>query len=278
MNEQRHRILDHPILFGVVFTYLSFFCCLGVAGVAHALLDAAGILSDNGSTYVSACIGYGVVGPIFLALVKRTIDPGYRLFSAERLGQALALLWPFYVVAALNLVNNFVGGTPLADAGVDVALCVVYAMFIGYFEETVFRGAVISNAMRVWKDKENRVVWCMLLSAIPFGLVHISNIAYMGGMAFLQCLWAMAFGVLFAAVYLRTGNLLACVIAHGLIDATAEIFVSSHEITLAGTATIVALIVLGVGAAVFLVRRSKRGEIEKNFRPLGSSQLAAASD
>lgn len=88
-------------------------------------------------------------------------------------------------------------------------------------EEVVFRG-ILCNAIGERYLVDTRGVWfTAIVSGAVFGAMHLFNI--LGGMAplsaLVQAVVAWAMGAVFAAVYLRGGNLWAVVLIHALMNA-----------------------------------------------------------
>lgn len=273
MEPKKHRILDHPILFATVFTVLGLFMVAAVSALMVRLLAALSVAQDDTVVGFVEAASYLLVGSLALWLTKRRVDPGYRFFAHnDRLGKALCLLWPFVAVIAINVVPDFLEETPLAASGIGLFAIVLCNLCVGYFEEAMYRGAVLSNAMRVWGSKPNGVVYCLLVSALPFGIVHLTNIP-VGGLeaTLLQVCYAIAFGALFAAVYLRTRNLLSCALVHGLVDVAGSLYETEAggAVTIESVIVISVLFVLTLGVAIWYTRPDKRAEIVEEFDALG---------
>ena len=83
----------------------------------------------------------------------------------------------------------------------------------------MFRGLGIANYMRKIKSKDQIKVIFWLSSAV-FGLIHLFNIMAGGDpkSVIIQAVYAIGVGMIFGAVYLRTGNLWPTVLAHWSVD------------------------------------------------------------
>lgn len=163
------------------------------------------------------------------------------------------------------LIQLFVWGeyaTPTIDQ-------ISIALMAGICEETIFRVVPVSCLMRQWRD-EKKVPLVVALSAIIFGLIHATNIADGASIpiTIVQVFGAGFMGVLFCAVYLRSGNILPVILMHSLTDLIC--FLDSTQtnqngimiaklsyINIMDIAVTAILAVIGI----YLIRPSKRAEI-----------------
>ena len=89
----------------------------------------------------------------------------------------------------------------------------------GLYEELWFRHAFVSTLLRN-KNQKNQLYKIILISSLFFGFVHITNI-FVGAdplSTINQVLTATCFGIYFAVVYMRCGNLLYPIILHTAHD------------------------------------------------------------
>ena len=90
---------------------------------------------------------------------------------------------------------------------------------IGMFEEALCRGLLFNSFKAFFGDNKKGVYLSSFLSAFLFGALHLGNLNGNNTLATLtQVIYATFFGIFFAAIYYRTGNLLACMIIHGAVD------------------------------------------------------------
>lgn len=82
------------------------------------------------------------------------------------------------------------------------------------------RGIVLNLFADRFSNTRRGVLAAIILSSVIFGAAHIPNV--LSGVplssALIQALQATLLGVLFAAIYLRSGNLWICIIIHALVD------------------------------------------------------------
>lgn len=97
---------------------------------------------------------------------------------------------------------------------------VVTMFLVGLNEELVMRGAVLHLFLDKFGNTGKGVMVSAIASSVIFGAAHLLNIrsGVSVSSAVVQALQATLLGVLFAAIYLRTGNIWITVIAHALTD------------------------------------------------------------
>lgn len=209
---RKHTIMNRPILALVIMPLW----CMIMASILGAIFGAGLFGPDNAAaTSVATAAAALLCLAIHRSWFRGEFDGNLKL---KNFGLGMLLLLPSLLFFVTNLTEvNFKTLTP---AAVLTALCM--ALGPGVMEEVAFRGLAGSNFMRVWRD-EKKLVLIVTLTALLFGLVHISNILAGAGKAvsFTQAVYSFGAGVLFAAVYLRTGSLLPSILVHTLVDMSA---------------------------------------------------------
>ena len=167
------------------------------------------------------------------------------------------------------LIPNFIHADYSVLTADVVLYTLVFALGTGLFEETAFRALSGSNFMRAWHD-ENKIVPAVILTSVVFGLAHFSNMNQGGGLGatVTQAVYCIGFGMIYAAVYFRCGSLIPAVIAHTLLDFTADLKMYGMESDpfAASSFDWGMLIAAGLGIAMiavglYYVRPAKRAEI-----------------
>ena len=213
MGKYIDKILDRPIVSTVAFLALDFiimaFFILIFEKIFKFIVPSLGDVVINSITTI-------IVAIVFLLIYMRYMrDKLQNLISTKNLKFALILIIPSVITLIFNLVSNVVEGHLVFNYIVIIA-----GIAPGFIEELVFRGFIISNLMRLRKNKNLSIYLIVALSAIPFGLIHIVNIVVGANVSYsiLQSFFAICLGIILAAVYLRTGNLIGSIIIHSLID------------------------------------------------------------
>lgn len=148
--------------------------------------------------------------------------------------------------------------------------CLSISLMAGLGEEMFVRVLPISVMMRDWMD-EKHIPFITYSTAIIFGLLHLMNIktGATAGNVFLQVVFAIGIGTIFAAYYIRTGNILPCIVLHVVNDVLATMVVGEKD----GNGVIfqkllqydlIISYIIGVGGillSAYLIRKSVRADI-----------------
>lgn len=90
---------------------------------------------------------------------------------------------------------------------------------IGLFEEVLCRGLLFNAFKAFWGDNKKGIYLSALISSFLFGAIHIGNLNGSNTITTItQVIYATFFGMIFAVIYYRTGNLLSCILLHGFVD------------------------------------------------------------
>lgn len=272
--EKKHKVLDHPILgyfilalFGMILSNLI--GPLIDMPIGKAIPEYMSTVEFMGTKQQTAAgVGVGIAAVIAALIFTRMFRPKYRGFlTYAGLSAGLFLVFPFVV---MHVTGSIVSMCIVGIGDTFIALLKCFAP--GFSEEIIFRGMGVANYMRTIKD-EKQITVIFWLSSIVFGFSHMFN-AVAGAPFFtslLQSVYAMGLGMLFAAVYLKSGSLWPSIIAHCIIDyfelCRRDLSESSGLMTgmTAGDwITIVVGLIAGV-YAIYLIRKSERPAIMKEW-------------
>ena len=221
MKKRQHKILDHTIL--------SYFL---LASFVQLIDEGLGIRIDRlignyvpGYTFetktlmgtVDVAMGIGVAAAALLAalLFKLWFRPDFNgCLQKDGLKEGLLMLLPFLVI---HYAGSIVSWITLGTGSIFIAL--IRGMAPGFGEEITFRGLGVANYMRKIKSK-GQIKVIFWLSSIVFGLIHLGNLLSGGDpkSVVIQAIYAIGVGMLFGAVYLRTGNLWPTILGHWSVD------------------------------------------------------------
>ena len=216
-----------------------------------------------------------------LVLIPIAIVFFFGFSSAFKKGNFFKGLFLFlpYIVLQLIMIGIFFGkniGNPetnwqpwyLILYGIISIICVAVR------EECIYR-ATIQNIVAKKHANSVKGVWItVIVSSIIFGLCHIFNIFF--GVApisvLTQVLSGFILGLLFGAIYLRSGSLWAIIFIHtltdivGLADST---FLSINDVENMNQLSIswgrIILYLIYIGFTIYLLRPSKCKQIYENF-------------
>ena len=269
MGKYIDKILDSPIGSTIGFIALDYIVIATFIFILQKILEF--ILPSVAN--LPSSVATIVVSIIFLVIYIRYMrDRLQNLISTKNFKLALILVIPSLVIIIGNLVSNYIDGHFVFNY-----LVVISGLAPGITEEVVFRGFIVSNLMRIRKNKNLSIYLIVVLSAVPFGLLHLANIVMGADIPYsiVQAFFAICIGILFVAVYLRTGNLIVPIIIHSLIDMSglcSSEFLSSDVTGLVSQAPVaydfiflfvMSIIMLGLG--LYYVRKEKWADIDKEW-------------
>ena len=96
-------------------------------------------------------------------------------FRGGKLKLGILLALPELIVPLWNFLQIKIYDAPFVVGTTAVIAAIVHGVGPGVSEEIFCRGFVVSNLMRIWKDKPKKFTRCMLVSGIAFGLLHAVN-------------------------------------------------------------------------------------------------------
>lgn len=220
MASRKHPILDHPVLgyfilliLGLVLLTLGAEIDKVIAGFLPGYGSEGTMLGKTTMTASGVGVALGSLAAVLLFTVW--FRPDFKgMLRKEYFKEGILMLLPFLIIHWAGSVVSWV------TFGVgSVLIAFLRAFAPGFGEEVVFRGLGVANYMRTIKsDSQIKVIFW--LSSIVFGLSHANNI-FAGGDMFavaIQTIYAIGVGMLFGAVYLRTGNLWPTMLGHMSVD------------------------------------------------------------
>ena len=155
-----------------------------------------------------------------------------------------------------------------------VRICTFLAnmAMVGVAEEFIFRGVIAQTLLEHFGTSRAGIWKACLLSGLFFGGAHLTNILSSAPFGVLmQCVFAGSLGVLFAAIYFRTGNLWVLVFLHGAQDAASLLAGGLYGTENMSTAvssydsTMLLSVLVYLIPTFFLLRKKKIGEVGLYF-------------
>lgn len=254
-KSRKHRLCEKAPLVGMLLA----------AVLAMLLLSIPGLL---GVPKVAESLASSVLAVIFLIAYTKWFAPEFKgVFRTSHLATGLVFVW---LAFAFDFFGSYFAG--LAGSGFyfkPTVEALAMAIAAGFYEETIFRGVTVPIGMRYLKS-EKRVGILVILSALVFGLMHIGNIVNGASvqMAIAQGIATTFGGILFIAVYLRTGNILIPIFMHGIYDymcfvtdPTLESGIMVNDLTASALIPAVLVEVIAGIWGLYLLRPAKRAEI-----------------
>lgn len=146
-----------------------------------------------------------------------------RCFNLKKQFSGFVIMLPTLLFAAWNLFRHFLTKGEMADN-------YVYAIMLGLapavFEEVIFRGIFI----HVLKASGKKPLAVLLISALFFGISHMSNTNGSLINMLIQVISSIVVGLVFGAIYIKTEDIVSVIIAHATIDICNRMFPSGNVI------------------------------------------------
>ena len=217
----------------------------------------------------------GIILSAWLVVLLLGYQWCYRRGSAGKTilaGLPLILLMGYSLVSTMYSAFSFSSVKWLPVEGIVLGILKLFA--IGFLEESLFRG-IVANSLGIRYGKDAGGVWlAVILSGLLFGVFHFINISVGVSLrsVLVQSVTACIFGLYFAAIYFRGGNIWVMILIHALFDSpglfrtlftVTEItqIEAINESSFEGWYFYPVFLIL----TVFLLRREKMSEITANI-------------
>lgn len=230
---------------------------------------------------------------IYALWIKKRLGNSFEIgIRFDNLGKALIMCLTSFAIVVFNASESirFFCTTPMElSAGEFLSALfdqILSGLTPGITEEFMCRVMLMGIIMHLAMGKKHRLALAVGVSSCIFGLLHFMNIITGAPVmrTVLQVLYASAIGLMFAAIYARTRNIIATMIAHSLIDIAAnfhynfypELSSVSQEIaqgvSMNEVVVDLTIIILCLGIGFYLLRPSKHHEIEALWGSLAAAE------
>jgi membrane protease YdiL (CAAX protease family) len=257
----RRYAAKKPVLFGIVGTIIVF--------VIFATINLTLIALFKSSVTISQ--GYLIDGmlrivffiPVIILLGYIIKDSGLKFaFSTKGFAKGMLASIPIF----LCLLPLIIGFFNIAEIDKDLLSVFPARIFqqitTGLFEEPLFRGLLITAILIKWGDRVKGRIMAMLITALLFALIHFLNVFSGSGGDISHVLKTFTMGIMLAAVYIYSKNLLSAIIMHSfynvvlnasnLIIDKSEVFQIAYSIAYEAV-----LLIIGPVLAILLIRKAK---------------------
>lgn len=195
------------VKYPVIFEIILFVTVILFSGLLVGILELFGCDSS-----ISSSIARILTSMILLIAFRK-------VFKFKNAFKGFVIMLPTLLLAFYKIPYHFV-----SDGGeMNKLSCsiILIALAPAIFEEILFRGIFIYYL----KQKYDRSIVVVILSAVLFSVVHLTNIAAMDKASlFFQLIMAFVLGVTWAAVYICTEDIVSLIIAHFLVDILSHLF------------------------------------------------------
>lgn len=208
-----------------------------------------------------------LVGLIFVFIIKKTYKNFNFGFKKMNSKMNVWIILPVVLTVLFNIIsstsmNAILHQTPGIEILVALASSMFGAFFVGFFEETVMRGALFNLFMSLFKTKEHCLWMSAVFSSVIFGVIHVGNL-FGGadiGYTLYQVLYATAMGLVFSMVYVKTQSLFVPIAMHAIIDFSDFFFNFTGEPSMTGLQWIPITLTIVYVICAFLLYKSLSGK------------------
>lgn len=266
----------------VILVLLIFKVVQNLAVYPSVLLYKAGLYptDEAGMTCFAAIVMEVVTSIVMILILWRT----NKLALFKKKGKGFLRSLPlggyqltFVVLSFVALVGHIMQDGAQFQTGINILLFIISMMLVGLAEELCCRAIVAESLLENYGTSKKGVWSAVIVSGMLFGLLHLTNLTT-GQLipVLIQTISACASGMLFAAIYFRSGNIWVTILIHGLYDigtsASSGILQGdslASMLTNDGSLGVGALLVVLLAGtippllvSIFLLRNKKIGEVK----------------
>ena len=132
----------------------------------------------------------------------------------------------YFIPLLLIITSGAWNGIQIKNNLTEIIFYSLNMLNIGFIEEIIFRGFLFKMM-----EKDNQKV-AIIVSSLTFGVGHIINLMLGADlmMTMMQIVYASIIGYLFVTIFIKSGSLIPCILAHGINNALTIFFVDTPNI------------------------------------------------
>ncbi|MGD8456258.1 MAG: CPBP family intramembrane metalloprotease [Anaerolineales bacterium] len=208
---------DRPVIFSILVILVA-----GLLTEIPFNIFFESLVEDPGAEFIKVIIGHVLTGLILVWLLVKLDLFKKAGFTPPSQWKAVWLVWPLAILALLNLSSLFDGSLVIDTSRPgSIVLYTILNLSIGFCEEVMGRGVILLVMLRKWGNKQKGIYQAVLVSSVLFGAAHLFNLI-VGRLPLLpnltQVVYSFAFGVVFAACFLRNNSIWPVIIMHAAVD------------------------------------------------------------
>lgn len=204
---REHSICEKSPVLAIVMAIVIPMMIVGGGSLIGGLISA-----DAGN------IGMCIAAVIMMIIFKAWFSPNFKGFVKPENSKKdiCILIIPFILLIVYTLFEPLILSWPFYFNPSFAAITM--GLSAGFGEESMFRLFSLAIVMRYVK-KEKRIL-SVILVTLFFGLMHLGNISQGADMAMtvVQVFHSLFMGLMFSALYLKTGSVIFPIFAHGFYD------------------------------------------------------------
>lgn len=265
---------NHPIAYAAVAVALGMVATLLVSWLTELAVDTGMPSALGMASALLVKATPAVVAIIFLAATGKIalIHPRAAGFGRGLVCGA-ALIALFCIMGLYAIANVAVGE---AEVNIPIILkALIYFLLVGVGEELLARAVSAESLLEHFGLTHAGALKACIVSGVIFGAMHVINLLFDmdTSSVIMQMLSTAGMGMLFAAIYFRSGNLWACVVLHMLWDAALFAATTSASFAKAASSSAstssgnpigsILFLAVYVVLSLFLLRKSKTTQVQE---------------
>lgn len=208
--------LKHPVWFCILMLVVAMVG--GLLGGLAKLLPA----DLQSTTLIENCLGQ--IGVVLLLVIVLWRTDRLTVLGRHGMGFGKGLALFGSLIIAVAVASLFIGA-PIQSTELNppltIAIFLIWMCAIGMSEEFECRAIMAETLLEHFGTERSGMLKAVIVSAVIFGGMHLMNIGVPNadpvGIV-LQAAQAFVIGLVFAAIYFRTGNIWVCVTVHAIWD------------------------------------------------------------
>ena len=268
---RQHKLLDKNIILGYILVNVLYIGIIYTSVLSIASVPFSAILNWNENS--ANLMGLIVAGIAVFLIWRWWFKDEFRGFFGSHTDECnfgksfvtgIKNGWVMFLYYAFTMVLTLSFGQITAPT----VSMLVLALSAGIGEEIMFRSVAVAYLMRMIKTNRG-VVIMMVFTSVVFGLAHFSNMVAGAGLAItvLQVIGAGCMGMVLCYAFLKSGNIMATMLLHGMTDFVCFLDASqtSDAVMIVTKPTIANYIDLAATIALLIwviVRLKKPGELD----------------
>lgn len=196
--------------------------------------------------------GIGSVAALIIVLYL-----GYRVHNMRGIGKQLLFAIPCFLVVINNLpiIALITENAYLTSPTSHLIWFTFECLFIGIFEECVFRGALFMLLLEKKRSSTKEIFWTTVVGSAIFGAVHLLNLLGGAGVGptIMQVGYSFLIGGMCSVVLLKTRNVWLCALLHAIYDFCGFLLPTLGAGSWWDTPTIIITAILAVATTAYMV-------------------------
>ena len=247
--------------FGIVGTIIVFALFVAINLTLIALFQSS--VTRSQGCLIDGTLRLVFFVPTVFLLGYIVKDNGFKfVFSTKGFAKGMFASIPIFL-CLIPLACDFFNIAEVLKDGLPSFPARIYQQIsVGVFEETLFRGLLITAILIKWGDKIRGRMLAMLATATLFALIHFLNVFSGSGGDIFHVIKTFTMGIMLATVYIYSKNLLSAIVMHAvydivlfgtnLIESQVNVFLYVYSIAYEAV-----LLLIGPVIAILLIRKAK---------------------